>query len=141
MENKFEYRKDLRDDILADENPQIVEQKLSKMNTEDIKAIITSVGCLAQKTSTIDLMVKYGADVNAITDEFGNTVLMNVLVPLHKDNQTYFAKPEIIEAFIKHGADVHAQNSNGTSVFDYAKKSNKPEIIAVIEKYLNSSKK
>ena len=141
MENEFSYRKDLRNDILADENSQVVEQKLSKMNKEDIKAIISSVGRLAQNTSTIDLMVKYGADVNAVTDEFGNTALMNLLSPLHKGNQIYWAKPEIIEAFIKHGADVNAKTSNGISVFDYAKKSDKPEIIAVIEKYLSSSKK
>ena len=130
-QNDYSYRQDLRDDILSNEDETVVESKLAKMNKEDIKAILCSVGVRAQKTSTIDLMVKYGADVNAITDEFGNTALMQLFVPHYSKKKVYLVKPEIVEAFIKHGADINAKNNRDVSVLDYVKRTNRPEIINI----------
>lgn len=134
-QNKYSYRLALRDDILSNENEKVVEQKLAKMNKEDINAILCSVGVKAQKTTTIDLMIKYGADVNTIIDEFGNTVLMQLLVPHYSNHQEYLVKPEIVETFLKHGADVTARNSKGFSVLDYAKHINRQEIIDMLLNY------
>ncbi len=128
-QNDYSYRQNLRDDILSNEDEKVVENKLAKMNKEDISAILCSVGVRAQKASTIDLMVKYGADVNAITDEFGNTALMLLFVPHHSKKRVYLVKPEIVRAFIKHGADINAKNNRGVSVLDYVKRTNRPEII------------
>ena len=134
-QNEYSYRLDLRDDILSNEDGKVVEQKLAKMNKEDINAILCSVGVKAQKTTTIDLMIKYGADVNAIRDEFGNTTLMQLLVPHYSNNHKYLAKPEIVETFLKHGADAKAKNSKGITVLDYAKYVNRPEIINMLINY------
>ena len=120
-QNNYSNRLDLRDDILSDEDEKVVESKLTKMNHEDIKAILSSVGVRARKASTIDLLVKYGADVNAVIDDFGNTALMQLFVPHSSKNKVYLVKPEIVEAFIKHGADINAKNNKGVTVFDYAK--------------------
>ena len=67
-QNKYSYRLALRDDILSNEDEKVVENKLAKMNKEDINTILCSVGVKAQKPTTIDLMIKYGADVNIIED-------------------------------------------------------------------------
>ena len=134
-QNKYSYRLALRDDILSNEDEKVVEQKLAKMNKEDVNAILCSVGVKAQKPTTIDLMIKYGADVNAIRDEFGNTTLMQLLVPHYSNHQKYLVKPEIVEAFLKHGADAKAKNSKGIAVLDYAKDTNSPEIINMLVNY------
>ena len=65
--------------------------------------------------------------------EGGNTVLMALLVPFYKKNQKYLVKPEIVEAFIKHGADVNAKNLEGKSVLDYA--NGRKEIVDLLIKY------
>ena len=134
-QNKYSYRLALRDDILSNEDEKVVEQKLTEMNKEDINAILCLVGVKAQKPTTIDLMIKYGADVNATRDEFGNTTLMQLLVPHYSHQQEYLIKPEIVEAFLKHRADVTAKNFKGISVLDYAKETNRPEIINMLINY------
>ena len=131
-QNKYSYRLALRDDILSNEDEKVVEQKLVKMNKEDINAILCSVGVKAQKTTTIDLMIKCGADVNAIRDEFGNTTLMQLLVPHYSNHKKYLVKPEIVETFLKNGADAKAKNYKGITVLDYAKDTNCPEIINML---------
>ena len=134
-QNKYSYRQALRDDILSNEDEKVVEQKLAKMDKEDVNAILCSVGVKAQKTTTIDLMIKYGANVNAIIDEFGNTALMQLLVPHYSNHHEYFVKPEIVETFLKYGADAKAKNSKGITVLDYAKDANSPKIINMLVKY------
>lgn len=134
-QNKYSYRRALRDDILSNEDENVIEQKLVKMSKEDINAILCSVGVKAQKTTTIELMIKYGANVNAIRDEFGNTTLIHLLVPHYSNHQEYLVKPEIVEVFIRHGADVTARNSKGVSVLDYAKHIKRQEIIDMLLNY------
>lgn len=134
-EQNYSYRLALRDDILSNENEKVVEQKLVKMSKEDINAILCSVGVKAQKTTTIELMIKYGANVNAIRDEFGNTILMQLLVPHYSNHKKYLVKPEIVETFLKHGADAKAKNYKGITVLDYAKHINRQEIIDMLLNY------
>ena len=123
----------LHEDILADENPSVVEEKLAKLDKNFIDTFLYAVAIRCQNPSTIDLMVKYGANVNAMYVEGENTVLMALMVPFYKKNQKYLVKPEIVEAFIKHGADVNAKNLDGKSVLDYA--NGRKEIVDLLVKY------
>ena len=77
----------LHEDILADENPKVVEEKLAKLDKNLIDTFLYAVAIRCKNPSTIDLMVKYGANVNSIYVEGGNTVLMALLVPFYKKQQ------------------------------------------------------
>ena len=123
----------LHEDILADENPRVVEGKLAKLDKNLIDTFLYAVAIRCQNPNTIDLMVKYGANVNSIYIEGGNTVLMALLVPFYKKKQKYLVKPEIVEALIKHGADVNAKNDDGKRVLDYA--NGRKEIVDLLVKY------
>ena len=123
----------LHEDILADENPRVVEEKLAKLDKNLIDTFLYAVAIRCQNPSTIDLMVKYGANVNSIYIDGGNTVLMALLVPFYRKKQKYLVKPEIVEALIKHGADVNAKNDDGKSVLDYA--NGRKEIVDLLIKY------
>ena len=111
-QNDYRYRQSLRDDILSNEDEKVVEEKLVKMSKEDINAILCSVGARATRASTIDLMVKYGADVNAVIDEFGNTNLRSLLVPHYSKHREHLTKPQIVESFIKHGVEINVEDKD-----------------------------
>ena len=70
----------------------------------------------------VQQLVGIGVDVNK-KDERGKTPLMYAIL---------FNQPQIVAYLIKKGADYRAEDSNGLTISDYAKKSKSEEIIKLV---------
>ena len=70
----------------------------------------------------VQQLVEIGVDVNK-KDERGTTPLMYAIL---------FNQPQIAAYLIKKGADYRAEDANGLTILDYAKKSKSEEIIKLV---------
>ncbi len=99
-------------------DPSLASQKLNGGDTPLHWAVI----CQRPK-ETIELLLRYRADINAKETAFG-------LTPLHK--AAWSGRTEAVRVLIAHGADVNAFNEHDSTALNYAVTANSKEIVELL---------
>ena len=91
-------------------------------------AFLLSHACSKENTEIVELLIKYGADVNHKSDS-GNTVLHY----LCKYNRFESAK-----ILLKHGADLSIKGEYNETPYEIAQKMGHHEMVTIMDSYLHA---
>lgn len=119
---------------LLEQGADIDATPLSKNNIPIICGIYYS-----KKAKLFELLVKYGADINAV-NPVQDTVLHRQL-DLEQDIWKKIYGPVLLKMMLKLGADINKKNAAEKTPLDLAKEHNNEEALAIIEKFMNDKAK
>ena len=115
---------------------------------------------LSDKVNIAKLLIEHGADVNSVHHGLtplhlaamsGNVDIAKVLLengadanvnvqgltPLHLAASSGYA--DIVELLLKHGADPSIRDSDGKTALDFARESNRKDVVKIIEEFISRS--
>lgn len=119
---------------LLEQGADIDATPLSKRNIPIICGIYYS-----KKAKLFELLVKYGADINAV-NPVQDTVLHRQL-DLEQDKWKFLYGPALLKMMLKLGADINKKNAAQKTPLDLAKEHNNEEALAIIEKFMSDKTK
>lgn len=76
-----------------------------------------------RNTAIVNLLIKHGADVNAVRKDTGTS-------PLH--SAVYYSTPEVVLLLIDNGAEVNAKSKSGDTPLNFALGGERKEIVDII---------
>jgi len=80
------------------------------------------------KVDVTKVLLENGADPN---------VTLQSLTPLHV--AAFAGYPDIVELLLKHGADPSIRDSDGKTALDFARESNRKDVVKIIEEFISRS--
>lgn len=94
---------------------------------------------LSKKAKLFELLVEYGADINAV-NPVKETVLHRQLNQAPDSWKKNYG-PNLLKTMLKLGANLHQKNAAGKTPFDLTKEHNNEEALVIIEKWINDQSK
>ncbi|WP_300492201.1 DUF4274 domain-containing protein [Flavobacterium sp.] len=108
--------------------------KVQPLGSTSIPILFQCITCKSAKL--IELLVKYGADINGVAPN-GNNILHNQLAISPELWKNYFG-PVFLKALLNLGANPEHKNTDGKTPIDLAKENNNEAALKVIEKFLKA---